>query len=269
MLDSTFVQAVAKLATDAHPKLYKDPIPGDDPRRRLIVKADGTFETVELRAGPQAATAGTIPALVSKVADWHGRVDNEPMGPEVWYSHKYGVRGVRGRDDRRETITYPLAYAEAFRVLAASSTKAGQTFKHRDFVHLLRTLFKDKVPPLLLQAVTRINWNFGETGNADLAKTGRTSVDKKLVAELVGVETIPEYVTFTVPVWAELDFPVGIEAYVSPNPADQSFTLFTTELNVNWAYRQADEFLANQVKVAASQVFPDDANLPVYNGSPG
>lgn len=97
----------------------------------------------------------------------------------------------------------------------------------RDLIHVLRTLLRDALIDAgqgLVQALRKVTWEREENRASEIGR-GKASIGKSMREEIKGMDLVPEYVTFTVPVWDGLPYQARIEVALDPDESNQTFRL--------------------------------------------
>lgn len=214
---------------------------------------DGT-DRIEADPPPNDHTAADLETVVALAAD--GETDKS-----IWYSRS----GVVARNGPRDRATFRLTPSPQLAKLLEWERTPG-ILKQTALILSLRTLFADCYPdhPTLLESVRRIDVKKGQEAAAEV-RQGKVSMSRSMLAEMTGLDKIPETVTFKVPVFAEQAFvsykPVRVA--LDADPQAESFTLIPVPGDVEKAYSGAEDEL--QTRLAA---LIGDEKIKLYHGSP-
>lgn len=183
--------------------------------------------------------------------------------PEIWY-HRTGVTGVIGMRDR---VTLSLSPSPQLKQLVKWEESGRGIVKQAEFILLLRTLFVDCYPdhPTLLEAVRKIDVKKGNDVSAEI-RQGKVSMSKSMVAEITGLDKIPETVIFRIPVFAEdaarVERPVRVA--LDPDPQNEQFVLIPIPGDIERAFAAGEEWLANDL----TRLIGADGGVPLFHGKP-
>jgi hypothetical protein len=237
-----------------------------------VVNTDtGAVDWRRASPAPLNATALAVSGLVRALKAHVGDEVNGPAGATVWYS-RGGVVGIANRGDRRDRVTLPLKYSPQMQLLSEwDKGGASDDFKQAELVYLLRTTFKNNMDKQgrLLDIVRKIRWESDGAAEVEILH-GKSSVGKQLRQEARGLDAIPEYTTFTVPVFdsAELSaktFPV--ECAFEPDAASSTFSIIPLPGEVERAKAFAEAEVA--ALIMASLTEEGLGLVPVLYGHPG
>lgn len=154
-------------------------------------------------------------------------------------------------DDRRDSITMALPWSEPFALLAKPEALAG--LGQRDLVWMLRTAFRGMYAPSeLLPTVRTIKFSSAGMAATEI-QHGRESMGRELQQEVVGAGAIPEEVTFTVPVFADLVhernfFATSVVCALDIDLDKQRFTLKPLPDEIAVARRRAVEWVCERIR---------------------
>lgn len=186
--------------------------------------------------------------------------------PAIWY-HRDGIVCLINDNDRRERVNFKLSYSPQFVALRELEKK--QILDHRAIIMLLRTTFKNCLGrhPKLIESLRSIKFNVAKAGESEIGR-GKSSIGNSLKAEMAALDTLPEYVTLTVPVFdnGSLTFIVkDVECVLEPLEQQQSFQLFPVPGAMELAVTNAE---AEVRKVISEGLTGDESSIPLYYGTP-
>lgn len=133
------------------------------------------------------------------------------------------VRMFTDDEDRRDVASMPLEMSGPLQYLGALPLALPQ----RELIHVLRTVLRDGLIDAgqgLVQALRKVTWEKEEGRAAEIGR-GKASIGRSLREEIKGMDLIPEYVTFSVPVWDGLAYQAKIEIALDPDETNQTFRL--------------------------------------------
>lgn len=259
MLDATFVKELAKLGAEAAgPDII--PAPHGAPAGSYYArKADGSLEYKRHPAD-----------LRHKAADLESVVAfaRTKDAAELWYS-RHGV--VALLPDVRDTVTMPLSPSPQLAALVKWDAEGRHAEKQPAFIVLLRTLFSGCFPqhPNLLESVRKIDVKRGNDVASEV-RQGKVSMSRAMVAEMTGLDKLPEEIVFRVPVFSSATIPAeaGVRVALDPDPTNETFGLIVLPGDVENAFAVGEQWIAE--RLAALTAAPEGgAMVPVYHGVPG
>lgn len=180
----------------------------------------------------------------------------------VWANRSAVVLVLDNKDMRRNTAKVSLAYSPQLAALQ-SLGENGKDFDQKALLTWLRTKFSEHITPATLVDNLRLMRVTTNTeGVGELQRT-KVSVGKSAMAEFHGVDKLPEWVTFTVPVWqGKFGCMVTITVALDLDPEKPSFKLTPKAGAIETAIQGAELALCEALR----KVMP--ATVPVYYGSP-
>lgn len=224
--------------------------------RILWVGPDGTTKTLlePVRRRHQAASLGTIADLAVR---WGTTT-------AVWVALNKVVV-FENHSDRLDYAEFSIDLSEPMAWLM----KLPQSLSQRDLIFALRVTMHGCCPDGVLESVRSITWEREEAKASTVAR-GKSSIGKMLREEIKGMDALPEYVTFQVPI---LKPPYHVLAKVTvavdPDESNQTFRLTPMPGAIEQAVWDGEEFMLRQVSAAIEEaVGSEDHNIPIYHGSP-
>lgn len=236
------------------------PVVFDDTKCHAVFKQNGEFEVipgVRPWRDHHALDLATIVAFAKRF-----KTDK----PSIWY-HRSGVVCLVNDSDRREKVSFALSYSP--QLVELQNLEKKQAIDQRAIIMLLRTTFKNCLSrcPKLIDTLRSIKWGVAKDGQSDIGR-GKSSIGQSLRAELTGIEAIPEYVTLSVPIFANGSLAFiqsDVECVIEPLEQNQSFQLFPVPGALELAIANAEGLIEQAVK--GSFAAKDDS-IPVYYGTP-
>ena len=184
---------------------------------------------------------------------------------DAWYTRKAVVL-VADRD--RHTLAFEPSPQFAALIQWSANT-AGVSFTQADLIRLLRTTLADCYPsdPQFLANVRKLATSRAAKVNSEIQK-GKVSLGKDIVAEMSGVDLIPDEVKFRVPVFAAaaLWVTADVRVCVEPDPEKERFTLTVIPGQVEHAWAKGEEWVAAKLRGELAEA--GATAVPVYFGSP-
>lgn len=232
--------------------------PQEPPHVYYVVNNDGEMDrtiAAEPLANDKASDLDTIVRVVKEA--------NNPL--EIWYSRAsvIGLDGV-GHYNR---VTMPLKESPQLAQLIAWDARQRVNVGQRELVMLLRTTFAGCLPshPTFLENVRKLRTSKAAEVNSEIGK-GKVSLGRSVIAEMSGVELIPEEITIRVPVFAAASLLAfaDVRVCVDPNPEEEQFTLVVIPGQIEQAWRAGEVYI--QAKLAA--LLGNESEIPLYHGTP-
>lgn len=180
--------------------------------------------------------------------------------PSCWYSRD-GVTLFFDDEERFDSARLSLSYSPQMVKFQELEAKQ-QPIPQRDLIHLLRTTFKDCGPVDLVKSIRQINWDVRELGHSAVER-GKASIGKSITQEVSGLVALPEYVTFSVPVFAsKIKSIQPVVCLLDPDEQSKGFKLVPLPGKVEEAITAAE----TDILVDLKNNLPD--NVPIYYGRP-
>ena len=252
MLDKTFVDALALLTSKA-----ESPKPFNLSDESAIVSVNGTLKEFAVpppRRDHQAEGLETISWFASK---------NEKSS--IWYNQN-AVIVLADDDDRRDKMTMTLDDSPQFVMLREWGSKGqqGHVLSQREAILLLRTMFKSCLrnePDLI--ANMRLMRGTVNGGSESKIEQGKRSIDKRLEHQWSGVASVPEVITFNVPVFdSRFHFEALIEVAIDSNPEKETFTFIPIPGSITAAIEDAERKIGETLRALLID------HPKIYYGSP-
>ena len=182
----------------------------------------------------------------------------------VFHSHTEVIALV-DQVDRRERITLPLMPSAEFAALEDLSGASGAQVKQVDqkqLIRLLKTTFRDRVPPTLRGQVSKIEVLTNQRTTGEIGQ-GRERGSREFAIE--GAAEVPETVTVTVSVYqthglvSDRPIPCSLDVDVRSSPISFAFAPMPGALAraITEAQRELHELLVKAMP-----------NVPVIQGTP-
>ena len=222
---------------------------------------DGTLVKTEAELSPACRVAGDLESLVKVVVDDLEQLE-KPAINEIWVSQQQ-VRGRFG-DQLRDSVYLDLVASEQYKVL--SNFKAGAGVPQNTLILSLRTIFRDSPGvPELVATLRRVKFANGQVVTSEVGH-GKASVGKEIMGEVTGASAIPEYATFTIPVFSNPSLRhlrTTVECALEPDPVNGNFRVIAIagelENALHWATSEVRDLVADLV---------GKSNVGVYMGRP-
>ncbi len=264
MLTVDFVNAVSSLAKESLNLRTKDlgnglmmhVLPGKDPKiirlpanplHRRVTTFDSFLNLIRTRKPFTENTDTTSPVDLVDQPDHEGAV--------VYYGDEALVyQESPGKQDQFQA-TFPLMKSKPFLWLVAAE-KNGISLGQKDFVKLLRIIFRNCNAGTLLDTVRQLKFTSGAAATGNI-QHGKQSLSREILEEVeASGKTIPEEVLLSVPVFDNLHFRGEIACAIEINCTEGSFlmTPFPGEITklTNVVLAQVQQMI-QEVGVAAYQ----------------
>lgn len=222
----------------------------------FIRQPDGTLERTAGGVGPMNHKAGNLDTIIELAKK------NTDGSTSVWFSPS-GVTLVF--DDRsRANLVFmdsdPLKQLKQWKESRPALTQ-------QQLIQCLKTTFRDSLSTAgeLVAVLSKVKFTSGATIDTSIGH-GKASLGKEIVGEVTGTKAIPEYVTFTLSIFANpclQQLRKGIECALIPDPETGTFRVVPLpgqiENAVEWAVKEVGDELQERL---------DATKVPVLNGSP-
>lgn len=241
-----------------------------NPQRRIVTAPQEPPHVyyVVNEAGAMVRTVAAEPLGNDKASDLDSvvRVMTDSDNPrEIWYS-RASVIGLHG-GGLPDRVTMPLKESPQLAQLIAWDARQRVNVGQRELVMLLRTTFAGCLPshPTFLENVRKLRTSKAAEVNSEIGK-GKVSLGRSVIAEMSGVELIPEEITIRVPVFAAASLLAfaDVRVCVDPNPEEEQFTLVVIPGQIEQAWRAGEVYI--QAKLAA--LLGNESEIPLYHGTP-
>ncbi len=267
MFDANAIKALADLGVKAAgPVSFR---PEGMPEGIVLVRdADGDYCPVPIPHPHRAHRVQDLNSIVELARDAierPNRSSTERPFVEFYYSRS-GVVLVYP-DNRRDRATVALTPSERMEILQGwESNRAG--IGQEELIKTLRVVFKGLASQDITDLVRRISITTDTTSNQ-----GRTEVSlgKNIQARLGETNALPEYLTFTVPVFEEGAFAghrAAIECALDFNPKASVFFLTPVTGAIEAAFTKAEDDLARSLTAIITERGIPSENYGLYFGQP-
>lgn len=263
MLDGSAISAVADLARqkDAPAVLHAN---GDAAHVFFIRKSDGSYEKRYAEPTPRGHIASDLSAIAEKCAEVVSLGENRP---EIWYCRS-GIVLFLDELPRRDRVTLPLQFSpQLTRLMQWEQQRT--PLSQQDLILAMRTLFRGATQGIDLgDLVRRIRTTVSTA--SDQQRT-RASLGKQIEAAVGDQNSLPDYVTFIVPIFsagALAGITDAVAAAFDFDGETQRFFLQPVAGEIEYAITNAESRLGEMLRAAmeARGVKPDAYGL--YYGKP-
>lgn len=200
---------------------------------------------------------------LADLAAFSKRFDDAVGGRSFWYGED-GVTFVL--DDSVFIDRAVLSLPKSPQWLAIVDLAKGKAMSQRDLIQLLRTTLRDCLGKCgdLVKNLREIRWKSNAEGESSVQR-GKASIGKTIQQQIEGLGEIPEYLTLTVPFWANRVLVyVDVECSLDPDEATQTFKLVPLPGKVE----QATEMAISALHKATVNAFgSEEPPFPIYRGS--
>ena len=234
------IDRIATLATRANGARVIQ-IPGGPSHVTMLEDREGQIRSVEALPPLRAYKAFSLDGLAEQLLSIASKED-----AAVFVGREAVVAVFNEDEDRRNLSTVSLTRSEAF----ASLCKLEEASKiaQQDLVLELRTTFAHSFgPDSFLPVVRKLKFSRSTDGASDV-QHGRESMGKQVTAEVSGVDgAIPEEVTFTVPVYDQVEFLASVRCAVHVDVVEAAFVVKPLGGEIEKALREANAHMAQHL----------------------
>lgn len=223
----------------------------------FIRRGNGELEKVSASERPEAHTALSLQAITDKAIEY-------APDAEVWYSPTEIVAVVGAAHPG--TVKLALVPSDQYTRLAELK-RTKQAMTQIELVRDLRTTFRDSLALCgdLAESVRRVNFKATSTTQGEVGH-GKASLGREITGEVTGLKTIPEYVTFDFPAYANPAFRTvrcQVECALEPDATNGCFRLMPLPGQLEVAAETALQALADQLKEELT-----DSGVAIFFGKP-
>lgn len=231
---------------------------GLPPHKMAIRRSTGEIEIEDRPPAPRSNRPASIETLFGLVMEEKGE------SAEIWYSRRRVV-GVMDSDTRWDVATFTIEMAPQILALLQIE-KSPPLLSQKSLVLALRTTFDGCLPgfPDFIRIVRELRFETKAEGHG-VIEHGKTSLGKSVRSELYGTSSIPEYVTFEVPVF--LNVPgqprQSVRCAIEIHPESQNLQIIPLPGQIEGAIREAEELLGGHIRSGVGEI-----PIAVYYGEP-
>lgn len=231
-----------------------------------IVLPDGSFEWVDADPDPRQHKVYDVPSLVAFAEQMKAAKDDEAGACVLWYSRTGAVLIV---DDttRRDRVTLPLSASPQLTALAALEGDGNGKLDQTALVKLLRVSLAgcwNLSQPNLAKNISKLKFKRTEDGYSEVTQ-GKASLGKSLLAEMSGVDPIPEEVTFAVPVFSGHPWTATVACDLQVIADEGKFALTPLAGEIEKAVRLGESRLARDI---TAEMTERKLDIPLHYGTP-
>lgn len=259
------------LSVELFKEIAKQAVEAAGPHNPRIVPFDKYADRIVVLPGGEAAEVKGLPSprghvvmdLDSFAKAAKAAADAGGVNSTVCWVNRNGITLVMDDNgDRENTVQVPLRLSPQLRELMAIET-VQTPFNQRDLIQTLRIKFANcGLPTNLVDNLRKVRFTNQGEANSEVTRA-KVSVGREQMAQFHGIDTLPDWVVFQVPVFnGVFRTSASINVAVDPDPELQQFRL-VPQLGAIEQSLQAAEIALVQ---ALAGIVPE--TVPVYFGSP-
>lgn len=214
----------------------------------LIQNGSGQIERCEAAPHPRHHEVGSLAALVTAL-------ELANKGAVIFYSRD-GIVGIYSNDLRRDRVTVKVGLSPQILELQQITSKGGAQFTQRDMLRWFRnSMFGCLTQPSNVEdQIKNVKFESSKEATGVISK-GKSSVGKQIQAQLVGAETLPDYLDMTVPIFANptLQCRAAIKLSFEVDEHAEVFAVRTIPLSVEQAITEAEDDLGRKILSVTSR----------------
>lgn len=224
--------------------------------RRAYVQQCGRINSFELPPAPRQHVVHDLEDLIAYA------LRPENPRPVVWHGDS-GVVLLVDDADRRDQVVIPLTHSTRFDTLAQLDA-APKPMNQQQFVRLLRRQLG--LDPTLVNRFRRLDWKAGTDGRSEIERQN-VRVAKSIVAEVQGIDELPEEITVPVPVYAETGMREEylVQCYVEIDPTNQLFGFGPMPDELQQIVDLAQAAIRKRLEQPLNRA---ESPIPIYYGRP-
>ena len=263
-MDAEAIKAMADLGAKAAGPVILT-VPGNPAWKVWIRNAEGYYEEREVDDPHTQHAVRDVSSLARLAADALAIADDDTDHVEFFYSRN-GVTLVypgTARDTAKLTLT-PSPQLKKLQEWESNRGGVSQV----ELIRTLRVVFKGLVSADIEQLVRKINVNV--SSKSDVQRSG-ASLGKDIEARLGDNSKLPEYLTFTVPVFAEGPFAglrAAVECAFDFDGQTNLFTVVPVSGAIEAAFTSAENTLAAMLADEVSECEIAKEKHGIYFGQP-
>lgn len=200
--------------------------------------AKGAVVSLDKEPAPRAHVAHDLDTIVQWAKNF------SENGPVVWFSRQ-GVTLILNDDERRDAVTFPLAFSQP--LLKLQQMDAGVLLGQSELIWLLRTTFRHslRLCPTLIELLRALRWE-----NATDSQQRGASLGKAIEARVSGKGDLPESFVLECPAFAQaIAIPdVQIEVAVDVDHGTQKFRLLPIPGAIERMIQNAEQAVGDELR---------------------
>jgi hypothetical protein len=165
---------------------------------------------------------------------------------------------------RLDCAAVALACSPSMIELMNLEEKRGAKITQRELIWSLRTVFKDRLTdgPKIITAIRNVKFD-SETKKESEIQRGKASIGNSIQKQFVGLQELPEYITFRVPVWeGPIEHIADVECILDPDEQTGNFLLQPLPGAIEDVFTKAEQELGRRLAIALGE------GHFLYNGLP-
>lgn len=185
---------------------------------------------------------------------------DESRNPVVWHGEN-NVTLILDDTDRRDTVVFPLTFAEKFQVLQLLH-KEKPYYTQQDFIKLLRFRLGLDNSRVVAQ-FRKLQWEAGSTLNSQINR-GDARLGKNIIEKVEGVDELPEELDVPAPVYAQTGEreQYNVRCGIEIDTRDQRFQLIPLPDELPRVMDLAQASIHQRLCAAL-----EDSGIPIYYGT--
>ena len=227
----------------------------------MVEQQDGSIKPMELPLPPRIHQASTITTLVEIAV---GRQADES---EIWIHGNFVQLVFDASAGAQPSDRVNLAYhfSKPFELIRSWGSSNGVALSQTELILLLRTTLHNCFPshPGLLSLLRKIDTRKAQEATGVVERMG-VSISKRLVAEVSGMESLPETLLLEVPTLEERHFRVQIGCAFEFDPQAEKFRIVPYPGEIASALAKSDENIELEIRQAMSE---QGVGYSIYHGS--
>jgi hypothetical protein len=165
---------------------------------------------------------------------------------------------------RLDLATVPLECSPPMLELMRLEEKAGAKIDQRALIWALRTVFKDRLQDAakIITAIRNVKFDSDMSKQQEIQR-GKASIGTSIQKQFVGLQELPEYITFRVPVWeGPIEHIADVECILDPDEQTGNFLLQPLPGVIEDVFTKAEQELGRRLAIALGEGYF------LYNGMP-
>ncbi len=232
--------------------------------RTAYVQLDGKLQMVPIEPAPRNHLVCSLADLLAFAERCR---DDDTADPVVWPANDEVVLIINDAD-RRDRVTFSLEQSEPFEALWTLRKSRPTPLDLRSFIRLLRiTLGLDN--QRVVDQFRKLEWKLQDGTSAEVQHT-KESMGKAIMAEVQGVDDLPDELVVQVPVYRDAGerTPIDIACAIEIDARNQTLELMPLPGEVERALQLAQADIQGRLMSALPPAENEASDVPVYYGSP-
>ncbi len=262
-MDAETVEKIADLGKEAAGPVLLT-VPGSPEGKVWIRGSDGDYVEKAVADPNRKHAVQDIPTLVGLAKDVLKKNEDPAEFVEFFYS-RIGVVLVYP-DTRRNTAAIRLTPSPQLSALA--TWERGGGIAQPTLIKALRVVFKNLVSEDVQTLIRKINVTTKESSNQE---RGGVSLGKSVEAQIGDRDALPEYLTFTIPVFEQGAFTsvrAAVECAFDFDPSTKMFSVVPVSGSIENAFTGAENTLKSMLASEIGEQKIDESQFGIYFGTP-